>query len=153
MKLSRRSWLVLTFFCMLGILWSSTIPSSSDTEGFSKRGMLMDFLHIPAYSVLAYFFLQTLYAFRFLSNDTVSSHFPGDKTYFERFFSLTNHLRTIQLLVFSAAVCFGILNEFVQAHIPGREFSVGDMLRNALGAGLTLYFFRNKQKWLFEQVK
>ena len=153
MKLSRRSWLLLTIAYMLAVLWSSTVPSSSDTTGFSRRGLVMDLLHIPAYSVLAYFFLQTLSAFRFLSKNTVESHHPGDKTDVEKFFSLTNHVRTTQILVLSAAVCFGVLNEFVQAHIPGREFSVGDMLRNALGAGLTLYFFRNKQQWLVARIK
>jgi hypothetical protein len=145
MKISRRFWLMLTFSYMLAILWSSTIPSSSDTEGFSKRGLVMNLLHIPAYSILTYFFLRTFYAFRILGNHTISSHHAGDKTDVEKFFSLTDPIRIIQILAFAVAVCFGILNEFVQAHIPGREFSIGDMLRNALGAGLTLFFYRNKQ--------
>ncbi|MFA5261477.1 MAG: VanZ family protein [Candidatus Omnitrophota bacterium] len=129
MKISRRFWLVLTFSYMLAILWSSTIPSSSDTEGFSKRGLVMDLLHIPAYSILAYFFLRTFCAFRLLSKDTGSLPFMSQ-------------VLVIQVFVFTAAVCFGIFNEFVQAHVPGREFSIGDMLRNALGAGLALFFYR-----------
>jgi len=115
---------------MLAILWSSTIPSSSDTDGFSKRGLVMNLLHIPAYSLLTYFFLRTASA-ECASTPGSGDGIPGRTTFM------------ISALVFTAAVCFGIFNEFVQAHVPGREFSIGDMLRNALGAGLTLFIFRN----------
>ncbi len=100
------------------------MPGSSDTEGFSKRGVVLNFLHIPAYSVLAFFLIQTLHG-----------HALSWKTGGER---------CVLFLVFGLAVSFGILNEFVQASVPGREFSLGDMLRNALGAILTISFYKKK---------
>jgi hypothetical protein len=51
------------------------------------------------------------------------------------------HQPASPLAIFTLVVLFGILNEFVQATTPGREFSVADMLRNALGAGLVITTF------------
>jgi len=33
-----------------------------------------------------------------------------------------------------AVTLFGVLNEFIQLHVPGRFFSIGDMINNAFGA-------------------
>lgn len=132
MEKSRRFWGILTLLYMLAILWSSTVPGSSHpTEGFSKRGFMMNLLHIPAYSILTYFLLRAAFAVR-LRTQGSGPCIPLGSAF------------VISAVVFAAAVCFGVLNEFVQAHVPGREFSIGDMLRNALGAGLTLFFYKNK---------
>ncbi len=140
MEKSRRFWFEVSFLYMLVILWSSMVSSgSSPTEGFSTRGCVMNFLHIPAYSLLAYFFLRTAFSVCAASTPGSGDFIPGRTTFI------------ISALVFTAAVCFGVFNEFVQAHVPGREFSIGDMLRNALGAGLTLVIHLRRRRRICPQ--
>ncbi len=47
------------------------------------------------------------------------------------------------LLIFGLTAGYGVLMEFVQyAFIPGRYYEYGDMLANALGAGVAAALFR-----------
>ena len=42
---------------------------------------------------------------------------------------------------FVIAVVFGVINEFIQAGIPGRTYSVIDMINNGIGAAIGVGFF------------
>jgi VanZ family protein len=56
-------------------------------------------------------------------------------------------------IVFTVAVGYGLLMEFVQAPIPNRYFSLADALANALGASLVVVWFlverrvRYQRRW------
>lgn len=113
-----RSWVIVTFLYMLGIVLSSLIPGGGGVEkepGFLD--IVCNYLHIPAYAGLTFllFFVVRNFAFQY------------------KISALTQARQ--MALVFMLAVLYGILNEFVQAHVPDRSFSYADMCRNALGAG------------------
>jgi VanZ family protein len=39
------------------------------------------------------------------------------------------------------SVCFGVMIEFIQRFVPGRSFSIADMLANTIGVGLGYLVF------------
>ena len=84
--------------------------------------LFKEFLHIPAYAGLTFLWIMTL---------RMQEH-------------KNTKAQKIMFLSFIISVSYGILNEFVQLHVPGREFSTGDMMRNALGAGIVLLIFYKK---------
>ena len=47
--------------------------------------------------------------------------------------------------IFILATLYGVLNEFVQAGVPGRFFSIEDMLRNAIGVFVGLWVVSRKR--------
>ncbi|MCB9757438.1 MAG: VanZ family protein [Candidatus Omnitrophica bacterium] len=109
--LPRYIWLILAGLFMALVLYSSTQPTPQ-VSGISQSFVdhMLNYAHIPIYSVLTFLLL-----FSFCSFD------------FRR-----------QIAAFVVAVLFGILNEWVQQYIPGRSCSVDDVLNNALGALLAI---------------
>ncbi len=99
--------LILTGVFMSIILYTSTVPSPKvDVSSQSFVDHALDFAHFPVYIVLT-FLLWAVFA---------SAKFR------------------YQIIVFAIAFFFGVFNEFVQLHVPGRSFSIKDMAVNALGA-------------------
>jgi VanZ family protein len=39
------------------------------------------------------------------------------------------------------SICFGVMIEFIQKFVPGRSFSIADMLANSIGVGLGYLVF------------
>src|SRR6056297_1552962 len=104
--------LTITIIYTAGILWFSFFPDHSVPSAvFSWGKVVRNFLHIPAYTGLAGLLALTAIGFRVVKKD----HLPLD----------------VALWSFCVATLFGVLNEFIQATVPGRYFSVADMLRNA----------------------
>ena len=116
LKVSRYFWFILTFIYMSGILWFSTKPGVDKHSGHYSVAMeyFKNFLHFPAYGGLAFLWIQT---FNSVKNKAL-------------------------LATFLIAASWGIFNEFVQAHIPNRYFSIDDMIVNALGALLVIALAR-----------
>lgn len=112
--------ILLVGLSMAAILYSST-QTSPKVAGVNQSFVdhVLDFAHFPVYSFLTLLLFLAFRSFKF------------------RF----------QMIIFLMATFFGIFNEFVQLHVPGRSFSVKDMVVNALGALLTLAFlnFCNKK--------
>ena len=115
-------WLWCSLLYITGILCSSLQQGSP--ESTSILSAVFNFLHIPAYSGLTFLLFGTLY--------TYAAHHK----------MMVPNYRLLYLSSFIIAVIYGVLNEFVQANIPGRTFGVDDMARNALGAGLSLALIR-----------
>lgn len=122
---------------MACILASSLVPGVGGEEGYGRRAMFMDFLHIPVYSLLTYFLIQSL------RSESAAAVFPVGTGSVQVEKSLPEVCRGLWIVgcglffaAFTIAVLFGVLNEYVQSITPGREFSVADMLRNALGAAI-----------------
>ena len=90
---------------------------------------LLDFAHLPIY------FLLTLLII----------------------FGVNSFELRFQIAVFLIAAGFGVLNEYIQVHVPGRSFSVSDMLVNALGAFLAILicsrFCSANSRWTFFSKK
>lgn len=124
-----------------GILCFSLLPDHSGAEPENLlRQMVFNFLHIPAYAGLAV--LMILSFLKPLENGgSVAVGFCRDRRPRRSVISgvpgghaLHPLRRNVGILVFTAATLFGVLNEFIQAHVPGRFFSIGDMINNAFGA-------------------
>lgn len=127
------SWLFLTILYMTGIVYCSLRPAHAFHFWFLNADIL-NFLHIPAYAGLEFFLFFTLRNFLI---SLTGGHLP--QTCKQIVFDtpqLTIIAYKFLFLSFLIAVLFGVLNEFIQAHVPGRDFSVADMVRNAFGAGL-----------------
>lgn len=112
----RWPWLVPTLALMGLVLYTST-KHGPDVPGVSQwwEKQIFNFLHIPIYGAMTYGWL--------------------------RFFRKPGKVQYIFILLF----LFGVLNEFVQGMTPGREFSVDDMERNAVGILLVMVFLLLKK--------
>ncbi|MFP4473264.1 MAG: VanZ family protein, partial [Candidatus Omnitrophota bacterium] len=114
--------LTTTLIYALGILWASiqpeTLPLIPDVI-YTLGDAFRNFLHIPAYFGLAALLFTTMKHYKGRAGGLIPDH--------------------IARWSFWIPVCYGIINEFVQSHVPGRTFSIGDMLRNALGAFLAVW--------------
>jgi len=125
---------------MLGILYCSLQPSDA-FKGWSFSGMIMDLLHIPAYSGLTFLLVMS---FRpVIVSEAKQSQFKSE----DRFQPVPSNATSspnliINIFTFIIAVAYGILNEFIQAHVPGRDCSLWDASRNALGSGAMLALLR-----------
>jgi VanZ family protein len=106
--------MVAAGFFMGVICWSSTRPSPH-VEGISQNFIdhLLNFAHLPVYSILTILILL------------------GCNSFELRF----------RIFAFLLAASCGILNEYIQLNVPGRSFSVSDMLVNTLGAFLAILLF------------
>ncbi|HSV43383.1 MAG TPA: VanZ family protein [Candidatus Bathyarchaeia archaeon] len=129
-----------------GILWFSFQPG--EEVAWSWMGALGDLLHIPAYFGLAWLMMLSYvgYGERRTDNGERKRRDEGRITEKRkdpmRSFDLAVLRTPPSVLIFLTATVYGVINEFIQAGVPGRFFSVGDMLRNALGAGLAVWLFR-----------
>ncbi len=101
-----------------GILFVSLQPAAAFGHGSAIAQTVQNLLHIPAYAGLAVLLTVTAEAFC----DVLKRAFWP----------------TV-LAVFTLTTVYGVMNEYVQASVPGRSFSGEDMLRNAIGAGLGLW--------------
>ena len=115
---------------MLGILMTSLLPGSGSSS-WSYWPFLANTLHIPMYGLLTWLLLKARIS-NFLWPMVTPKKFSQP--------AQEQGLRpdTILLTAFMISVTFGVLNEFIQAAVPGRDYSYADMLRNALGAGLAI---------------
>lgn len=114
---------VLAVGLLMVLILTTSMNSSPqiDVPGSQSQRVLdqlLDFAHFPIYALLTFLIVVAFDDFRF-------------------FFLFT---------ALTIAVLFGILNEFVQLHVPGREFSFKDMLVNAAGALLVIFFFARLKK-------
>jgi glycopeptide antibiotics resistance protein len=97
---------------MLLILISSSVPMDKEIKGIEfvmkiDPG-LQNFLHIPIFALLSYFWLRSFYHLRY-------------------------SVKWGLFLSFLFTMVFGILDEFYQILIPGRYCSIGDILFNCTG--------------------
>lgn len=99
----------ITILYMSLIVYSSLQPEVSRHSNQVSRA-IHNFLHIPVYALLAYFLLKC--------------------------FSKTSPKTFI--FAFSIAFLFGVINEMIQGHVPGRSSSVTDALLNGIGIILAL---------------
>ena len=112
MRIAQRSWLGITLLYMAYVTYLSTLPGDTVSK-WGLRELLTNLMHVPMYSALAFFVLKTLGKF------SVSTG----------------------IIAFMVSVSYGILNEYLQAQIPSRTFSIGDMFLNTLGATLMILCF------------
>lgn len=115
---------------MLLILISSSVPMDKEIKGLEFvmkiNADLQNFLHIPIFALLSYFWLRSFYI-------------------------LGYSVRRGLFLSLLYTITFGVLNEFYQILIPGRYCSIGDMLFNFAGlilGGLigTFLLYRRKNR-------
>ncbi len=101
------------------IFYTSTIPSPKvDVASQSLVDHALDFAHFPVYAILTFLLWAVFDSIKF----------------------------SYQIIVFMIAFFFGVFNEFVQLHVPGRSFSIKDMAVNALGALFTISCLNYLQK-------
>ncbi|MCK5215591.1 MAG: VanZ family protein [Candidatus Omnitrophica bacterium] len=112
MRIAQRSWLGITLLYMAYVTYLSTLPGDTVSK-WGLQELLTNLMHVPMYSALAFFVLKTLGKF------SVSTG----------------------IIAFMVSVSYGILNEYLQAQIPSRTFSIGDMFLNTLGATLMILCF------------
>ena len=102
------------------ILLSSLIPMDENIRTFrfllDLKPTIQNLLHIPAFAILAILCMQIL------------SYFSMDK------------VRKVAL-VFGFSIAFGILNELIQAWVPGRYPGLLDIGLNCIGAMLGIFLF------------
>jgi len=98
---------------MMLILISSSIPMDKEIKGLKFvmkiNPGLQNFLHIPIFTLLSYFWLRSFYSLKY----SVSRGL---------FFSLLY------------SIAFAVLDECYQILIPGRYCSIGDILFNSTGS-------------------
>ena len=112
MRIAQRSWLGITLLYMAYVTYLSTLPGDTVSK-WGLQELLTNLMHVPMYSALAFFVLKTLGKF------SVSTG----------------------IIAFMVSVSYGIFNEYLQAQIPSRTFSIGDMFLNTLGATLMILCF------------
>ncbi len=159
----------LTILYASGIMWSSLQPDYPDPAGISNvwREEFMNFLHVPAYAGLAALLVLTFGGRRTSACRTgrdrewimengkqeTKSECLGFKilTFPLSVFRIPYSVLRTQfsvILSFFLATAYGVLNEFVQAQVPGRFYSYEDMLRNAIGAGVGVWIVLKCRKQL-----
>ena len=111
-RFPRGFWLATSIVYSLAILLFSTMPGADKNAGHYSLAMeyFKNFLHFPAYGGMAWLWMNAFNSVK---------------------------LRALGA-TFIIAVSWGIMNEFVQSHIPNRFFSIDDMVVNALGALLVI---------------
>ncbi len=99
---------------MVVICWSSTRPTPH-VQGLSQSFLdnFYNFAHFPVYTILTLLILL------------------GCNSFELRF----------KIFAFLLAAACGILNEFIQLHVPGRSCSISDMMVNTSGALLAILLF------------
>jgi len=114
--------LVPTLGYMGAIYWLSSLPGDGDPAQDSLAGFiawtppaLQNLLHMPLFGLLAWLWWRSL------------------RGWVER-------SRELLLTAFLLTVCYGILDEWHQYYIPGRYASLTDMLLNAAGALISVWF-------------
>lgn len=120
--LSRRLSVVVPVAYMAALLVSACVPT--DGSEITDRHFLwflalvpvdvQNFLHIPAYGLLAFLWRWSLSAM---------------------------HTRPAVIVSFALTMAFGIAQEWAQSLVPGRFASLSDILFDALGAGLGLWAY------------
>ena len=115
-KNSRTIWLYLTVAYMLAVLYVSTVPGVDPEAGSYSPQMeaFKNFLHFPAYGLMSFLLLRSF------SKVEIKA----------------------KVAAFLMATGWGILNEFVQAQVPNRYWSLEDMCVNALGAGVVVLLIK-----------
>lgn len=132
----KKIFLIITIIYAAGILWFSLqpdYPKPGPPNYFMQE--LRNFLHVPAYAGLAVLMMLTIQGSRIKDQGLRGKDKIGEIT-LTRIFnysSLIQHPLSVSFFVFVIAVLYGVLNEFIQAHVPGRFYSVSDMVHNAIG--------------------
>lgn len=119
MKLSlpKLNYKLITIIYMSLIVYSSLQPDVNKHSSQLFRD-IHNFLHIPAYALLTYFLLKC--------------------------FAKTSSKSLI--FAFSIAFLFGVINELIQAYVPGRTASVSDALFNGIGIIIVLITFHCRRR-------
>ena len=157
--------LLLTLIYAAGIMWFSFQPDySTEAQASGLRQMVMNFLHIPAYAGLAGLMVLTFGVWKIEDRvekieDRAEKREDRKEKMEDRHEKVENRLSGLDFkvflssifyspfsLIFLIATGYGIVNEFIQAGVPGRSFSIGDMVRNALGAMIGIWVVGNLQK-------
>jgi len=118
-RIDLRLWRLVTIFYALGILFVSIQPDLRPPE--SKNIIIeqtKNWLHVPAYAGLAFLLLCS-------------------------FGKLSWRTRAA---AFGIATGYGILNEWLQMSVTGRSGAWDDVARNALGALVTVWIFKEERK-------
>ena len=110
-KIKKIFYIILTLAYIFAILYYS-LQSSKGGYGGVEREAFNNFLHIPAYAVLAYLVLHC-------------------------FSSLTIKIYFLTGII---AIGYGVFIEFCQSYIPGRFSSMMDISLNTIGVILSLSF-------------
>ena len=116
----KTSFILITALYMVGLcLFSLKLGSHNHEAGVASQ-VFSNFLHIPAYAILAYLILHSFSAFSL-------------KMY---------------VISFIIAALFGVFNEFLQLLVPSRTASLADVILNGTGASFlffTYFFHKCKQ--------
>ena len=117
-KIPRYMFAFASCVLMALICWSSTRPTPHPVM-IDRNVMdhVWDFAHFPVYTMLTILLL--------LSFESMAFHF--------------------QVIAFVLASACGVFNELIQLHVPGRSYSVKDMLVNAFGALVAILICRNSK--------
>ncbi len=110
--MKRTTYIIITLAYMLLIAYISLQPVPQGYHSGTAQQAVNNFLHIPAYALLAYFIHKCL-----LSSKVYSYIVPA-----------------------IIAISFGAILELLQAAIPGRTASPMDIALNTTGAILSLSF-------------
>lgn len=105
---------LLPVLVMALIYYASSLPGTPNGGGPAAAipGWLHNLAHVPAYALLALSWFAALGAPR---------------------------SRRVLLLIGLLTVGYGVLDEWHQSFVPGRECSAHDLLRDALGAGIGVW--------------
>lgn len=119
----------LVFIAITGLYMAAVMISSShpapEVAGADKNIMkhVYNLAHLPAYSILTFLLLCSFDSFTPLA----------------------------QGAAFWTSFTFGVFNEVLQSHVPGRYFQVSDMMTNGTGALLTLVIFKMREAYLVKR--
>jgi VanZ family protein len=102
---------------MLLILIGSLLPAQPKEEPFWKE-MLHNLVHVPAYAGLMFLWLRTM-----------------------KFFGQTAIMVRDAFVI---SFVYGVMIEFLQGFVPGRDPSVLDVVLNTLGIMITIVFAKHK---------
>jgi len=112
LKLNKISWFFLTVVYMLVLIYVSTRPATTGHTPSTAEQVAHNLCHIPAYAILFFLLIHCFTAFDFFA----------------------------QISAMSISILFGAFNEFLQSFIPSRMASLSDIILNAVGVGLMLWF-------------
>jgi len=103
---------LVTATYMAALAYVSLRPGLSSGEGEPLRGVIDNFLHVPAYAILTLFLLCSI-------NININKYKK----------------------VFVIAFVFGVLMEIGQSFVPNRYMSLMDVGLNSIGIVFALYFY------------
>lgn len=114
--LNRIFWSFCTLIYLALLTFASLKPPAATQVHSTVREVLHNLTHLPAYAILTYFLFVTARAVRLRFNP--------------------------YLAAVLAAFAFGILMEYLQSLVPGREPSLMDVGLNTVGIVTTVVIFK-----------